>query len=505
MTDHRIKNIVIVGGGTAGWMAAAALSKSLGRECSIRLIESEEIGTVGVGEATVPHLSTFNQLLGIDEADFVRSTMGTFKLGVRFMDWSRIGHSYVHGFGTRIGLDFGTLPFHQYWLKAFKAGHAKDIGAYSLNTLAAPLGKFMVSAVDAPANTPLANIPYAYHFDAGLYGRYLRRLAESQGVRRTEGKIKETVLRPVDGFVDAVVLESGERISGELFIDCSGFRGLLIEQALKTGYEDWTHWLQNDRAVAVGSERVGPPAPYTRATAQSSGWQWRIMLQNRTGNGHVYSSQYISDDEATATLLRNIDGKPLGDPRVLRFTSGTRKKFWNKNVVALGLASGFLEPIESTSIYLIQSAIARLLALFPQQDFSDVLIDRYNTQSRFELERVRDFLILHYYATERDDSPYWNYCRNMDIPEPLRETIALFKESGTFFRNGEEFFGPVSWVQAMLGQGIMPEHHHFAVDQMSPKDLHDFVSHVEQVIASCVDAMPPHQAFIDRYCKAAGV
>jgi tryptophan halogenase len=504
MTDQRIKNIVIVGGGTAGWMTAAALGKTFGTQCSIRLIESEEIGTIGVGEATVPHLSFFNKLLGIDEAEFVRQTMGTFKLGVQFVDWVRPGTTYVHGFGTSIGLDIGMLPFHQYWLRAIKAGNAQEIGDYSLNTLAAAHGKFMVSAIDAPANTPLANIAYAYHFDAGLYARYLRKYAEALGVRRTEGKIRETILRPADGFVEAVVLESGERINGELFIDCSGFRGLLIEQALKSGYDDWNHWLPTDRAITVACERVGPPTPYTRATAQACGWQWRIGLQHRTGNGHVYCSRYVSDDEAAATLLRNIDGPAIGDPRLLRFTAGTRKKVWNRNVVAIGLSSGFLEPLESTGIFLIQSGITRLLSLFPQLDFSEALIERYNTQSRFELERIRDFLILHFHATERTDTPFWNYCRNMDIPDPLRKAIALFRESGQFIRNGEELFGLVSWVEVMLGQGILPRTYHPAVDQMPEKELNDFVSHVRQVIATCVDAMPPHQAFIDRYCRAPG-
>jgi tryptophan 7-halogenase len=505
MTNQRIKNIVIVGGGTAGWMSAAALAKVLGPGHSIRLIESEEIGTIGVGEATVPHLSLFNKLLGIDEAEFVRETRGTFKLGVQFVNWLKPGKTYVHGFGTSIGLDIGMLPFHQYWLRAFKSGNASEIGDYSLNTLAAAHGKFMVSAVDAPPNTPLANIAYAYHFDAGLYARYLRRYAEARGVQRTEGKIRETLLRPSDGFVDAVVLESGEKISGELFIDCSGFRGLLIEQALHTGYEDWNHWLPTNRAVTVACERTGPPTPYTRATAQTAGWQWRIALQHRVGNGHVYASPYISDDEAAATLLRNLDGAPLGEPRLLRFVAGTRKKVWNRNVVAIGLASGFLEPLESTGIFLIQSAITRLLTLFPDRNFSEAVIDRYNAMSRFELERIRDFLILHFHATQRDDTPFWNYCRTMEIPETLRSVMALFRESGQFIRNAEELFGLVSWVEVMLGQGIMPTTWHTGADQMSEKDLNEFVAHVQQVIATCVDAMPPHQAFIDRYCKAAGV
>jgi tryptophan halogenase len=449
----------------------------------------------------VPHLKLFNNLLEIDEIEFIRQTQSTFKLGIQFNDWGRIGDSYIHGFGT-IGHDVSLLPFHQFWIKAMQKGLASDIGAYSLNTVAAPRGKFMASARDVPATSPLSDIAYAYHFDAGLYAKFLRGYAEQRGVLRTEGKIAQTLLRPHDGFVEAVVLESGERLDGELFIDCSGFRGLLIEQALHTGYLDFTHWLPCDRAMAVPCEKVGPPTPYTRSTARNAGWQWRIPLQHRTGNGYVYSSAHISDDEAAAILLKNLDGRPLSDPRPLRFTTGVRKKFWNKNVVALGLASGFLEPLESTSIYMIQSGIARLLSLFPQRDFSEVVIDRYNAQATFEYERIRDFLILHYHATERDDTPFWNQCRTMSIPAQLQDNISLFRDSGRFFRNAEEMFAIVSWVQVMLGQHIVPQSYHPFVDKMSDKELAGFMASVSNVINSCVDAMPPHQAFIDRHCAA---
>jgi tryptophan 7-halogenase len=501
MIDSRIRNIVIVGGGTAGWMAAAAFAKVLGADYSIRLVESEEIGTVGVGEGTVPHLKLFNNLLGIDDVEFVENTQGTFKLGVQFNDWGRLGDSYVHGFGT-IGHDVGLLPFHQYWIKARQMGRAADIGAYSLNTVAAPRGRFMPSATDAPPGSPLANVAYAYHFDAGRYARYLRGYAEQRGVRRTEGKVAQTVLHPDSGFVEAIVLESGEQIDGELFIDCSGFRGLLIEQALHTGYLDFSHWLPCDRALAVACEKVGPPTPYTRASARPAGWQWRIPLQHRTGNGYVYSSAHVSDDEATATLLAHLDGKPIGEPRLLRFTTGVRRQAWNRNVIALGLAGGFMEPLESTSIYMIQSGIARLLNLFPQRDFSPVLIERYNAQSRFEYEHIRDFLILHYHATERDDTPFWNQCRTMSIPPQLIDNIRLFRDSGRFFRDGEEMFAVVSWVQVMLGQHIVPQNYHPLVDQMPNAELAEFMASVGHVVTSCVDAMPPHQAFIDRCCKA---
>jgi tryptophan halogenase len=502
MTEQRIRNIVIVGGGTAGWMAAAAFAKVLGGRYAIELIESDEIGIVGVGEATVPHLKLFNNLLGIDEAEFVRRTQGSFKLGIQFDDWGRIGSRYFHSFGP-IGHDLGLLPFHQYWLKARRQGKASpDIGTYSLNAMAAAQGRFMVSASDVAPTSPLANIAYAYHFDAGRYARFLREYAERLGVRRREGRIVDVALHPHSGFVEAVTLASGARVGGDLFVDCSGFRGLLIEQALHTGYDDFSRWLPCDRAVTVACGKVGPPAPYTRSTARSAGWQWRIPLQHRTGNGYVYSSAHLSDDEAAATLLANLDGPPLGEPRLLRFTAGMRRKFWNRNVVALGLASGFMEPLESTSIYLVQSGIARFLNLFPWSDFDPVLIERYNAQSVFEYERIRDFLILHYHATERSDSAFWDACRNMPIPPELAQTIRLFRDSGRFFRQGEEMFALVSWVQVMLGQGIVPEHYHPLVDQVDPADMDGYIVSVGRVIANCVQAMPSHAAFIERCCAA---
>ncbi|KAB8195590.1 tryptophan halogenase [Lysobacter maris] len=501
-SDNRIRNVVVVGGGSAGWMAAAALATYLGKGASIRLVESEQIGIVGVGEASVPHMKTFNsKMLGIREVDFVTRTQGTFKLGIEFRNWGRLGDSYVHGFG-RIGQGLGPLPFHQFWLKLFLAGRAADIGAYSLQTAAATQDRFMVSPDNAPAGSPLSDIAYAYHFDAGLYARFLRELSERRGVKRTEGKVVDVVQRADDGFIEALVMESGERIEGELFIDCSGFRGLLIEQTLKTGYVDWSHWLPCDRAMAVPCEIVGAPTPYTRSTALKAGWQWRIPLQHRVGNGYVYSSGHLGDDEAAATLLANLDGRALADPRPLRFTTGMRRKFWNRNVVALGLASGFLEPLESTSIYLVQSGIQRLLGLFPGRDFDPLLVDRFNRESAFEYERTRDFLILHYNATERDDTPFWNYCRTMSIPDTLREAIELFRADGRYFRNGEDFFALPSWIQVMLGQRIMPRGYHPIVDEMPEDDLVEHVERVRRVIANCVGAMPRHQDFIDQYCKA---
>ncbi|WP_369977807.1 tryptophan halogenase family protein [Xanthomonas bundabergensis] len=498
-----LRNLVIVGGGTAGWMAAAALARVLGPDYRITLIESEQIGIVGVGEATVPHIKAFNNLLGINEAEFVRQTQGSFKLGIEFVDWHRPGTSYIHGFGTEIGHPLGLLPFQQYWIKQALAGKAKPLGAYTLNTVAAKRGKFMTSASDAPPNSPLSNIAYAYHFDASLYAAFLRRFSEQRGVTRREGIVEEVQLHPESGDVVSVRLASGEVIGGDLFIDCSGFRGLLIEQALHTGYHDFSHWLPCDRALAVPCAKVGPPTPYTRATARAAGWQWRIPLQHRTGNGYVYSSAHLSDDEAAATLLANLDGPALADPRPLRFLTGRRKQVWNRNVVALGLASGFMEPLESTSIHLIQSGISKLLELFPREGISPVLVQRYNDRIAFEFDRIRDFLVLHYTATERDDSDFWRQCRSMAITPELQATLDLFRDSGRFYRNGEEMFAEISWVQVMVGQGILPRAYHPLVDQVPAADIERFVASIEQTIGHCVDAMPPHQAFIDRYCAAA--
>ena len=501
-TQNRIRNITVVGGGSAGWMAAAALATYLGKGASIRLVESEEIGIVGVGEASVPHIKMFNgQWLGIDEAEFVKRTQGTIKLGIEFNNWSRIGDSYIHGFGA-IGRSLGPLPFHQFWLKLHQQGRAGPIGEYSPQTVMAPQGKFAPGDRNAAPGSPLADLAYAYHFDATLYARYLRELAEQRGVRRIEGRIVGVQQRAADGFIESVTLENGERIGGDLFIDCSGFRGLLIEQTLQTGYEDWSHWLPCDRAMAVPSEGVDPITPYTRSTALAAGWQWRIPLQHRVGNGYVYSSRHLSDDEAAATLLAKLDGKALAEPRRLAFTTGMRKKFWNKNVVALGLASGFLEPLESTSIYLAQSGITRLLALFPQRDFNPLLAERFNRESAFEYERIRDFLILHYNATERDDTPFWNYCRTMPIPDSLRETVELFRSDGRYFRNGEDFFALPSWVQVMLGQRIVPRGYHPIVDEMPEDRLVEVVEGLRANLRQAVATMPTHQEWINRYWKA---
>ena len=496
-----IRSIAVIGGGTAGWMCAAAISKSFGGSIEVTLVESEEIGTIGVGEATIPALGDFNRLLQINEAEFVRETQGSFKLGIQFIDWTRIGDTYIHGFGT-IGRDLGLMPFHQYWLKARAAGKARDIGHYSLNTLAAPLDKFMTPPSDVPPNTPLAEIAYAYHFDATLYARFLRRYAEGHGAKRVEGKVVDVNLAGETGFVESVTLESGAAISADLFLDCSGFRALLIGGALGVGFEDWTHWLPCDRAVVAPCEKVGPATPYTRSTAHLAGWQFRIPLQHRTGNGHVYSSKFSSDDEAADILLRTLDGPALGDPKLLRFTSGKREKLWHRNVIAMGLAGGFLEPLESTAIYLIQSGINRLMNLFPTAECDPVLQDTYNRQSQFEYERIRDFLILHYHATERDDTEFWNYVRTMAIPDGLRSVMELFASNGQFFRNGDELFTLTSWVQVMLGQGIIPRAYHPAVDWVANDHALALVSHVEKVLEANVGLMPQHEDFIQRCCAA---
>ncbi len=499
MDTRPIKNIVIVGGGTAGWMAAAALSKVLKGQYNIRLIESDEISTVGVGEATIPQIKYFNATLELDEDDFLRKTKGSFKLGIEFVDWGKLGESYIHGFG-KIGQDRGLVSFYQYWMKMQALGKAQSLERYSINTAAPRAAKFMRARPEM-ANSPLADIAYAFHFDAGLYAKYLREFSEARGVIRSEGKIAGVELKPMDGFIDAVVMESGERFHGDLFIDCSGFRGLLIEQTLHTGYEDWTHWLPCDRAVAVPCESAGPLLPYTRSTARTAGWQWRIPLQHRTGNGYVFSSQYISEDEAIATLLSKLDGEPLATPKPLKFVTGKRKKMWNKNCIAVGLASGFMEPLESTSIHLIQSNIARLCALFPDMNFHQADIDEFNRQADFEFTRIRDFLILHYKATQRDDSPFWNYCRTMEIPETLQQKIELFESSGRFFRENTELFSDVSWVQVMHGQGIRANSYNPLVDLLSESELTEYLGNVQGVVDKCVAVMPTHAEFIAENCS----
>ena len=501
MDDLRIRKIVIVGGGTAGWMTAAALGKLLGPGyAEIVLIESDEIGIVGVGEATIPQIGVFNRMLGLDEDDFVRKTQGSFKLGIEFVDWGRKGHTYFHPFGP-YGVDMEGVSFHAFWLRLAQAGDRHAIADYSLQAVAAEQNRFM-RAVDAGPKSPLSKIAYAFHFDAGLYARFLRGFAEARGVRRQEGKIVRVEQRPADGFIEAVVLESGERMEGELFIDCSGFRGLLIEQTLKAGYEDWTQWLPCDRAAAVPCESAPIFTPYTRSPAREAGWQWRIPLQHRTGNGYVYSSAHISDDEAAGTLLANLDGAPLADPRFLRFVTGRRKQAWVKNCVALGLASGFIEPLESTSIHLIQSGIAKLLQMFPDRTFPQADIDRFNRMSRLEMEQVRDFIIMHYHLTERDDTAFWRSCRDMDVPDSLKEKYRLFEATGRIFRENDELFNDTSWFAVMIGQGLKPKRFDPVAEVLSLEETQRRLAEVRRVMRTCADQMPMHAEFIRRNCAA---
>ncbi|MBC3918016.1 tryptophan 7-halogenase [Undibacterium sp. CY18W] len=500
MHNANIKNIVVVGGGTAGWMTATALATVLQGQYRIHVVESDEIGIVGVGEATIPMIQRFNQVVGIDENEFLRETQGSFKLAIEFVNWGKPGDRYMHGFGT-IGQDLGTVRFDQYWQKMRKLGKADELAAYSITRMAARANKFMPARHDVP-NSPLNQIAHAYHFDASLYARYLRKIAESRGVVRTEGKIVSVSQHEADGFVDAVTLENDQRISGDLFIDCSGFRGLLIEQTLQTGYEDWSHWLPCDRAQAVPCESAAEFLPYTRATAHRAGWQWRIPLQHRTGNGHVYCSKYVSDDEAASVLLANLDGKPLADPRVIRFKTGMRNKAWNKNVVAIGLAGGFLEPLESTSIHLIQSAIARLIDFFPNQGFNAVDIAEYNRQSRLEYERIRDFVILHYKLNQREDSDFWKDCASMQVPDSLQHKIDLFRASGRLLRIDNELFAEVGWLQVFEGQNLVPENTNPLVDLQTEADTIDYLESVREVVQKCVAIMPDHAAYIAQYCAA---
>ena len=494
-------NVVIVGGGTAGWMAAAAFSAALKPEQRrVRLIESSEIGTVGVGEATLPHLRMFNRRIGIDERDLMAKTQATIKLGIEFVDWARIGDSYIHPFGA-YGSRMAGVPFHQYWLRQKKQGHAAPLEAYSLPIVAARQGKFALPVED-PASL-LSTFGYAFQFDASLYAAYLRGFSEQRGVQRIEGKVVDVQLRGSDGWIESIKLADGTVITGDLFIDCSGFRGLLIEQALQTGYEEWTRWLPCDRAVAVPSRNVGPLTPYTRATAREAGWQWRIPLQHRTGNGYVYSSNFISDDAAAEKLLSRLDGEALGTPRFLRFVAGRRRKTWNRNCVAVGLAGGFLEPLESTSIYLIQIAITTLIDyLADSSRFDSRIVDAYNRWIDMEYDRVRDFLILHYHANQREDAPIWNYCRTMAVPDSLAQRMELFRHRGRVITYKDGLFLEASWLAVYLGQRIMPVGYDLLADAVDATELERRTRTMREQVAQTVSRMPTHEQFLSTYCPA---
>ncbi len=496
---HALQKIVIVGGGSAGWMTAAALANAVGATCKIELVESEEIGIVGVGEATIPPIKTFNRSLGIDENDFIRATNGSFKLGIEFVNWGKMGARYPHPFGT-YGVDFDMVPLYQYWLRARMRGDKTPLQDYSMAWSMARMGRF-----DQPMNDPQrvqSTFDYAYHFDATLYGQFLRRLSETRGVTRTEGRVANVNRNTENGFITDITLADGRRIAGDFFIDCTGFRGLLIEDTLQTGYEDWTHWLPCDRAVAIPCVSAGEFSPYTRSTAHSAGWQWRIPLQHRTGNGHVYASSFISDEDAAATLLANLDGKALADPRVLRFTTGRRKLAWNANCLALGLSAGFMEPLESTSLHLIQSGIARFLALFPDRNNDHLSITEYNRLTKEEYERVRDFIILHYHVTEREDSALWRYCRTMTVPDDLAWKIAHFRKFGRVVSLGPELFRNHAWISVMIGQGLMPEKYEPVVDARPHVEADRYMASLKRVMGEAAQIMPRHTDYIARHCAA---
>ena len=496
-TRDSIRSVVIVGGGTAGWMAASVLAKAFGRALEITLIESEEIGIVGVGEATIPQIRHINNFLEIDENAFLKATQGTFKLGIQFNDWGRLGDSYMHAFGD-VGMALGLTPFHHYWLRAgAKGGSLWD---YSVNYQIAIRDRFAI--MERIGSSRLTGTRHAFHFDAGLYARFLRGRAEAAGVRRVEGKIVEVRRRGHDGFIEGVTLEGDRKVDGEFFVDCSGFRGLLIEGALQAGYEDWTRWLPCDRAVAAPCAHGQAIRPYTQATARKSGWQWRIPLQHRVGNGHVYCSRHISDDEAAGVLRANLEGELLAEPRFLRFVTGMRKRQWVKNCVSLGLASGFLEPLESTSIHLIQSGVSRLVSMFPDRHFDPALIEEFNRQSRFEFERIRDFIILHYHANERTDSPFWIERREMAVPEALGAKIDLFRSTGRIYREHEELFTEPGWLQVMLGQRIVPSRYHPLADGLNETQLAEFLANIRTLVDRAAAAAPSHADYIRANCAA---
>ncbi len=500
MTQTNLKRIVIVGGGAAGWMTAAALSRLLRTsEVSVTLVESDEIGIIGVGEATIPDMLQFNLFLGIPEAELMRATQATFKLGIEFVDWHRKGSRYFHPFGFH-GVDIDGIDFHQYWLRCRANGHAHDIGDYCLTELVARRGKFAFPDLRVPG-TPASYLRYAYHFDATLYAQFLRGYAEKRGVRRIEGKVVEVLQAPEAGDLTGVRLQGGLTVEGDFFFDCSGFRSLLLGKTLGVSWIDWHHWLPCDSALAVASRHDGPPPAFTRSTARVAGWQWKIPTQRRTGNGHIYCSDFLGEDEATSMLVDNLQGEMIGSPRLIRFSTGHRENFWEKNCVAIGLSSGFLEPLESTSLYLIRQGISRFIALFPDASLPPAFRDEYNRWMRKDFEQVRDLLVLHYFANDREE-PFWRRCRNMDIPDSLQRRLALFAGGGRFLRNEGELFPSASWVAVMLGQNVIPK----TVDPLvSDKPIADIESKLDLLRRSMnefVDKLPSHAEFLGGYCAS---
>jgi len=500
--SKNIEKICILGGGTAGWMTAAALSHKLsGLPIRIELVESDEIGTVGVGEATLPLIRKFNEALNIDEAVFMKETEATFKLGIEFCDWGRPGDRYIHPFGD-YGQPVDGLPFYQAWLRLRELGETARLDDYSYSIIAAERGRFQRPGDGSdPITTAFG---YAYQFDSSLYARFLRRYAENNGVVRTEGKVAETQCDPESGFVRSLTLGDGKTATADLFIDCSGFRGVLIEQALKTGYDDWSHWLPCNRAIAVPCESRGLVTPLTRATARHAGWQWRIPLQHRIGNGHVYCSSFISDDEATTQLLENLESPALAAPRQLFFTTGRRRKFWNRNVVAIGLSAGFLEPLESTSIHLIQEGITELLQLFPDQSFSVLDADEYNARMGLAFERVRDFLLLHYVANQREKGDLWLHFQNLKLPDSLEEKLAAWMTRGHIIAYEFGTFLPPSWLAVLLGQNLIPRGYDPRVRKIADDRLQAEARRIREAVQAAVDRTPEHTDFIRRIGAASG-
>jgi tryptophan 7-halogenase len=487
----KLKKVVIAGGGTAGWIAATALSRQLGPLLDIVLVESDEIGTVGVGEATIPTARTFHRLMDIDEREFMRATNATFKLGIAFENWGQAGDRYIHSFG-QVGKSIWMADFHHFWLQACAAGSGGNLGDYCLELQAAEARKFVIK--ENPA------LSYAYHLDATAYARYLRAICEARGVQRVEGKIAQVNVHSESGDIASLMLDTNTVIAGDLFIDCTGFRGLLIEQTLKTGYEDWSQWLPTNSAFAVQTEAVRPAVPFTRAVAHSAGWRWQIPLQHRVGNGLVFCSDYMTDDAARTLLLSEIEGRPLTEPRKISYVTGRRRKAWNKNCVALGLSGGFLEPLESTSIHLIMNGVTQFLKLFPFGDNVDQLRDRFNSMSQIEQEKIRDFIILHYNQTERTDTPFWNRCRTMDIPDSLKARMELFRENAHAYHESNDLFQVDSWVQVMLGQRLKPQSYHHLAQLMPPEHLDQALRDLKTGIKNAIKDMPSHQAFVESYC-----
>jgi tryptophan halogenase len=487
-----VKRVVIAGGGTAGWVTAMALSKQFGKLLDITLVESEDIGTIGVGESTVPPIVSFHHYLGIDEREFMTECAATFKVAIRFDDWGHFGNWYLHPFG-RHGQSTLTAEFYHFWLHARANGLKALIGEYCYEWLAAVKNRF------ALRENPRIN--YAYHFDAALYARYLRRIAEKHGAKRIEGRIRQVRLRPDDGHVESLELEDGRVVAGDFFVDCTGFRALLIEGALRTGYDDWSNYLPCDRAAAFQTIVDEPAPPYTACFAHTAGWRWNIPVQHRVGNGVVFCSRFMSDDEARHRLVTDSGGRPVKDPWLIRIRAGARKQAWNKNVVAVGLSAGFIEPLESTSIHTIVTAATRLLHLFPFDGMVQPLINHYNEQARYEIERIRDFVCMHYHYNTRDDSPFWKECREMAIPDSLRERVELFRQAGQTYTRDRELFTIDSWISVMMGQGIEPRAWH-RVAGVDDRQVKGFLSQYRAKVADVVNALPAHADFVKQYCPA---